>query len=91
MTIYEQGPKQTGACVRPLAEQSTDIKPAPTAPSASSVNDPYLYEQFKESFRDHCDRHDPEPTEYDWLKGFGRLWRDAIDAARSTAQREVSK
>jgi hypothetical protein len=46
-------------------------------------NDPYLYEKFKESFREHCDRHDPEPTEYDWLKGFGRLWRDAIDAVRS--------
>lgn len=46
-------------------------------------NDPYLYEKFKESFREHCDRHDPEASEYDWLKGFGRLWRDAIDAARS--------
>jgi hypothetical protein len=55
-----------------------------------SENDPYLYEKFKESFREHCDRPDSEPTQYDWLKGFGRLWRDAIDAAQSRSDAETA-
>jgi hypothetical protein len=29
-----------------------------------------------------------QPTEYDLLKGFGRLWRDAIDAEREKADNE---
>jgi hypothetical protein len=57
-----------------------------------SEKDPYLYEQFKESFREHCDRDDPEPTTYDWLRGLpGGLWRDAIDAARADSQSDASE
>lgn len=53
--------------------------------------DPFMFQQFKNSFFDHSDPS-REPTEYDWLKGWGNLWRDAICAERdrcSQAQREV--
>jgi len=49
--------------------------------------DPYLFEQFKDSFREHSDPY-REPSEYDWLNGWGRLWRDAIDAARSESGKD---
>jgi hypothetical protein len=43
--------------------------------------DPFMYQQFKDSFFDHSDPS-RQPTEYDWLKGWGCLWRDAICAER---------
>lgn len=47
-----------------------------------SENDPYLFEQFKICFLENSDPC-REATDYDWLHGAGKLWRDAIDAERS--------
>lgn len=53
----------------------------PTKVTAVNKKDPFMYGQFKGSFFDHSDPS-REPTEYDWLKGWGNLWRDAICVER---------
>lgn len=58
-----------------------DVKTTLVSPQ-SRGHDPYFFDLFKSSFADHSDPH-RDATEYDWLNGWGKLWRDAIDAERS--------